>query len=243
MILIDRAVGSRELEPYIKRLNVPVEKSDLQFGDAAFEGRGPHGTISVGIERKALHDMLNCIDDARYAGHQRVGMKQMYDISVLMIEGHWKPHDGEGTLMEGYNGGVSWGYCKYRSQRTMYHKLYRYLISVSLTGVIVSYSRDMTHTAFNIVEWFHYFQKSWAAHTSMREIQKVQIPTLNAKPTLARRWAHDLEGIGVKHSEAAERIFKTPIALANADESEWLKIPGVGVKSAQAIVREIWGVK
>lgn len=244
MILVDQRIGSVELLPEIRRCGVKlVEKADLQFGDAAFEGRGPDGTISVGIERKTLHDMLNCIDDSRYGGMQRIGMKHMYNVSVLAIEGHWKPHDGQGLLMEGYHAGTTWGYCNYRSQRTMYSKLYRYLISVALSGVIVTYSRDLFHTAYNICEWFHYFQKPWTGHTALQELQKVAIPTLNHKPSLVRKWANDLEGVGTKLSGDAERLFRKPITLANADESEWLRIPGVGVKTAQSIVREIWGVR
>lgn len=225
----------------IKRLGVHAELSDLAFGDAAFEGRGPLGSITVGIERKTLHDLLNCIDDARLSGHQLIGMKQVYDVRVLLLEGHWRPHDPEGWLMEGFNSGTSWGHSRYRNQRTLYSKVYRYLVSISLSGTIVTYSRDLFQTCFNITEWYHYFQKRWADHTALQEIQKVNIPTLNFKPSLTRLWANDIHEVGLKISELAERHFKTPLKMANADESEWLKLPGVGVKTAQQIVREIWG--
>lgn len=247
MIFIDTKGDKLNTHPgfdiirHLKTLGLTCEASDLSYGDAAFEGHGPEGDISIGIERKALHDMLTCIDDGRYTGHQRIGMKQMYTVSVLMVEGYWKPHDGTGHLMEGFSGGISWGYCKQRSQRVMYHKLYRYLVSVAMSGVIVSYSRDVFHTAFNIAEWFHYFQKPWRAHTALQEMQRVNIPTMRNKPTLVRKWASDLEGIGTKLSLDAERLFKKPITLATADEGEWLRIPGVGVRTAQQIVREIWG--
>lgn len=243
MIEVDYHTGSIELMPIIQRIGVKCEKGDLQYGDVAFEGNGPLGRVMIGIERKALHDMLNCIDDARYTGHQRIGMKQMYDVSVLMVEGHWKPHDGNGLLMEGFSGGTAWGYCRYRSQRSMYAKLYRYLISVALSGVIVTFSRDMFQTAFNCVEWFHYFQKPWSGHGALQEMQKIAIPTLNHKPSLVRKWANDIEGVGVKKSEDAERLFKTPIALAQGDEMDWVRVPGIGVQSAQKIVREVWGLK
>lgn len=248
MILIDvneetdlKKKKNLELIPHIQKLGVSVEKSALEYGDAAFEGMSPQGSILIGVERKRLHDMLNCIDDSRYTGHQRIGMAQMYGVSILIIEGHWRPHDTGGFLMEGFSGGYTWGFCKNKSQRVMYSKLYRYLVSVALSGVIITYSRDPFHTAFNIVELFHYFQKR--DHTALMEMQKFNIPTLNMKPTLTRKWANDLEGIGTKISALAERNFKSPLALANADESEWLRIPGVGVKTAQSIVREIWGTK
>lgn len=248
MILIDTKGDKPDRHPMrdilnaINGLGVKAEEADLQYGDAAFEGNGPDGSFMLGIERKALHDMLSCIDDARFTGHQRIGMKQMYDIRVLMLEGHWKPHE-QGLLMEGYSGGVSWGYLKHGRERTMYAKLYRYLISVSLASFIVTYSRDIFHTAFNICEWYHYFQKPWTGHTSLQEMQKIAIPTLNFKPRLVRKWAADIEGIGLKMSADAERQFKTPIALANADETEWMRLSGVGVRTAQQIVREIWGTK
>ena len=231
------------LVEHINHIGVRAELADLQFGDIAFEGRGPLGTVSVGIERKTLHDMLNCIDDARLAGHQLVGMRQMYTVRVVLLEGYWKPHDGEGWLMEGFNGGTSWGYCRYRSQRTLYSKLYRYLISLQLSGNLLMFSRDLFQTAFNITEWFHYFQKPWDGHTSMQEIQRLNIPSLQFRPPLVRLWAHDLTGVGLKISELAERHFKTPIRLANADETDWIRLPGIGIATAQSIVREIWGMR
>lgn len=245
MIYVDQRKGSIELLPHLQRFaqSIDVEKSHLEFGDVAFEGKGPDGTLAIGVERKTLHDMLNCIDDARYAGHQRPGMKQLYDLSILMVEGMFKPHDPDGFLMEGFNGGMSWGYCKYRSQRVMYAKLYRYLMSVQLSGVFVTYSRDIIQTAFNVCEWYHYFQKAWDQHISMREMHRIAMPSLIARPPLARRWAKELDGIGVKLAEQASRVFKTGLELAEADEREWLRVPGVGVKTAQQIYREVRGLK
>ncbi|MGH7181728.1 MAG: helix-hairpin-helix domain-containing protein [Nitrospiraceae bacterium] len=241
MIFIDTSIGSKELVPLIRAKGVLCDPMPLSFGDAAFDGNGPDGPISIGIERKALHDMLHCIDDSRYSAHQLPGMAQMYHRSFLIIEGDWMPHTQDGTLMEGFRNGAAWGPCKYRTQRVMYSKLYRYLVSVSLSGVIITYTKTINHTAQNIVELFHYFQKKWAAHTSLMQLQKVNIPTMNGKPSLVRRWANDLEGIGAKYSEEAERRFKTANELANADEEEWLRIPGIGVKTAKSIVREIQG--
>ena len=251
MILVDHRRGGEEKDKNtpkefvdrINRLGVKAELTDLEYGDFAFEGNGPEGTIAIGIERKTLHDMLNCIDDARFAGHQKIGMKQMYQVNVLALEGHWKPHDPFGILMEGFNGGVSWGYCRYRSQRTMYAKLYRYLISVQLAGVLYSPSRDIPHTALNVCEYYHYFQKRWTDHDSFKEIHKIAIPQMNVKPPLVRKWANDLEGIGTKLSELAARHFRTPIRLATAEETDWLRLPGIGVKTATDVVKEIWGVK
>lgn len=240
-VLVDSRIGSAELAPIIRRKGVQAEVTTLPFGDVCFEGNGPNGSIVIGVERKTLSDMLNCIDDARYSAHQMPGMAQSYDKSFLVIEGIW----GAGTppFMEGVlitSKGGSWFPLKYRSQQVMYSKLYRYLISVALSGVIITFSRDIEHTAINICEMFHYFQKKWTNHTALNEIQKLAIPQLSGKPSLVRRWATQLDGIGVKHSMAAEKVFKRAPDLAMAGEEEWLRVPGIGVKTAQSIVREIW---
>ncbi len=244
MILVDDRKGSAELLQPLRRVTtvVPSLIQRLEFGDIAFEGWGPGGRKMIGVERKTLHDMLHCIDDSRFTGHQMVGMRDYYWKSYLLVEGTWRPHDPDGTLMEGYNGG-SWRELRYRTQRVRYSKLRRYLFSIELAGVTVLYTRDIAHTAYDIVELYHYFQKRWEDHTSLMEIQQVAIPTLKGKPSLVRKWANDIEDIGVKLSQDAERMFRTPIRLAEADERDWLRIHGIGVTTAQRIVREIHGIR
>lgn len=238
MILVDTSVGSKELMPIIRGMGVMCEKVPLSYADACFEGKGPDGTISVGIERKTLHDMLSCIEDSRYVSHQRIGMQNMYQVSLLIIEGYWRPNE-KGFLMESRDG-VSWWVCRPRGKPVMYATLRRYLISIRYSGVGVIFTRDMKHTAHDICEEFHYHQKDWDKHTSLRQIQKMAIPQLGGKPSLTLKWANALTGSGIVLSENAERIFKNPITLANADELGWLMV-GASPTKAKAIVKEIAG--
>ena len=241
MILIDSRIGSRELHPIIKRIGVPCELTQLEYGDAALEGNGPDGPISIGVERKTLHDMLACVEDARYSAHQLPGMKALYDKSFLMLEGMWECGNNalQGVLVQGFNHGNSWGPLRTAGNRqVLYSKLYRYLVSVALSGVIITYSNSLTHTAQNIVELYGYFGKQWRQHTALREVQKLNIPVLG-HASLCRRWAQEITDVGVIHGEEAERLFRTGLRLANSDESDWLKLPRIGVKTAQQIVREI----
>lgn len=239
MILIDQRVGSKELLPYIKALSIPCELTHLEYGDVAFNGKGPKGEIAIGVERKTLHDVLACIEDARYSAHQRPGMIQMYDKSFLLIEGHWRQHEG-GWLMEGFSGGTNWGYCKTGSSRVMYSKLYRYLLSVSMSGVTVLHSRDLAQTAYNIGECYHWFSKKWENHTSLLEIQKLAIPAMDMQASLVRKAAAQITDVGAKFSLHAEKIFKNLHKLGNSSEQDWLKIPRLGIGTAQQIVREIY---
>jgi ERCC4-type nuclease len=238
LILIDSRTGSKELAPFVQRIGIPSQVTHLEYGDACFEGNGPDGRMAVGIERKALSDMLNCIDDARYAAHQRPGMLAMYQKSILMIEGVWKPDTATGYLMHCIKT-LTWQHLQYRTQMTRYSKLFRYLLTVQLAGTVVIQSRDLEHTAYNICECFQYFQKKWDDHTSLMEVQKLNMPSLTGTPSLVRRWASDLEGIGVKYSQEAERIFRKPWELASSNESDWLTIPGVGARTARSIIKQI----
>lgn len=253
MISVSSAVGSKELRGPILSLGVSCESISLQFADAAFEGNGPSGTMLVGIERKTLHDILDCIESARY-NQQRLGMGRTYQVSMLVIEGLWKPRE-DGILMEGFrdykaerglrlagkNGEViAWTDLKQGGGKVMYSKLYRYLQSVSHGGVIVKFTRDLNHTAFNICEDFHYYQKRWKDHRSLMDIHIPQIPSLKLRPSLRRLWAFHCPGVGMVGSESAEKYFPTAHALAVADEGQWVRA-GIRVGDAQEIVRRIRG--
>lgn len=254
MISVSSATGSKELRGPILSLGVSCESIPMEFGDAAFEGSGPSGTTLIGIERKTLHDILDCIDTARY-NQQRIGMARMYPhISILVIEGLWKPRE-DGVLMEGFRDYeaekvlraagkgrevIAWTDLKQGGGKVMYHKLYRYLNSVSHGGVIVKFTRDLNHTAFNICEDFHYYQKPWNQHKALLDIHVPQLPSLKLRPSLTRLWAFHCPGVGVVGSQLAEKYFPTGRRLANADEVEWVRA-GVGAKTAQEIVKEING--
>jgi ERCC4-type nuclease len=155
-----------------------------------------------------------------------------------MIEGVWKPDVQSGYLMELINT-LTWRPFRQRSQMVRYNKLFRYLLTVQFSGVTVIWSRDIEQTAYNITEIFHWFQKPWEQHQSLLELQKLNIPSLTGEPSLVRKWAADLDGVGVKHSMDAEKLFPTASDLAKADEMDWIQIPGIGAKTARSIVRQI----
>jgi len=227
----------------IHRIGVKAEMTQLEYGDAMFEGNGPDDkTIDIGIERKTLGDMLNCIDDARYVQHQRPGMLAMYRYNYLFLEGIWKPDIDTGYLLE-LVGSMNWRPPRGYTKHVLYSKLFRYINSIQLAGTPVICTRDLDHTAFNIVELYRYFMKKWDQHTSLLETQKLNIPHLDGKPSLTRRWAEELEGVGGKLGREAGKAFANPFALASADEDEWLKVPGIGYKLSKSIVRSIRGWK
>ncbi len=263
MILVDSATGSWEMEAIIRRFGVSCERTHLDFADACFEGNGPLGLVMVGIERKKLADVLDCIDTKRLAGHQLVGLRKQYKFSFLLIEGLWRPDTKSGLLLQGHirpdadgSNRIFWTENLGGGRKAMYHKLRRYLFSVSMSGVSVIYTQDIVQTCYDIVELYQWFAKPWRAHKSMESMhtgyagwnyetaktdELMMIPTLDRKPTLVRRWAACIDGVGVTLSADAQRVFKTPLELANATELDWMDIPGMGLKSAKAIVKQIGG--
>lgn len=257
MILVDSAVGSWELQSLIVKQGIACDKTQLTYADACFEGFGPDGLVAIGVERKRIGDILQCIDDGRFTGHQRIGMAKMYRFSFLIIEGYWKPDTGSGVLLEGHpkrDGSLVWSPYRPGGRVVMYHKLRRYLFSLSLGGVVVLYSRDLAQTAYDICELYHWFQKQWRDHKSLlamhrgyfwqqdgRTDQLMALPAMMQKPSLVRRWAAELSGVGVRKSEEAARVFKTPRAMVEADADDWQQIDGIGPVIANRIVKEIGG--
>lgn len=248
MILVDPRDGARpgassQLVTYLRAQGVVADKATLEYGDVCFEGRGPQGSCLIGVERKTLHDMLTCIQDGRY-NQQRIGMSRTYAYSFLALEGYWRPKE-DGFLMEGFQAGTSWGYCRPRGRNIAHAELYNYLVGVALSGVIITHSRDLQHTAINISNIFNYFQKKWNQHTSLLEIHKPKLPAMSLNiqqfPTLTRRWAADIDGVGSKYSIEAEELFKTPIRLATSDELDWVRIGNIGAATAKKIVKQIQG--
>lgn len=91
MLLVDRRAGSKDLLAPLLRLGIDAQLTELPFGDLAFTGKGPDDTaLDVGIEFKQLGELVTCIRDGRFSGHQLPGMQAMYDYSWLLVEGLWK---------------------------------------------------------------------------------------------------------------------------------------------------------
>jgi len=231
---------AEELCGLIRRFGLKADIDNLPYGDFAFEGVGTRGPIAIGVERKKLHDMLNCIDDSRLVSSQRLGMTKLYTESWLLLEGVWRPHDPKGILMEGNDKGSYWE-CRPAGRAVLYSKLRRYLFSIARSHAFEGtlYTRDIVQTAYDVCELYHYYQKR--SHSSHLELHKPNIPVIGRRPKLVEKWADALDGIGPKLRAEAVRRFKKPLALANSETLEWMCIPGIGGKTAEDIMRQIEG--
>ncbi len=164
---IDTQTGSVKLLEYFKPEE--VEPCILPAGDIAFFGNGPEDNVwYIGIEYKKLDDVVQCIKSGRLTGTQLPKMLALYDICFLLVEGIPRPHPETGQLLR-YMGKSS------VPMGLSYREYDNFLTSIgvftALSGkpCIVKYSGQIRETINIIWDLYHYFQKPWDEHTSMRQ--------------------------------------------------------------------------
>lgn len=245
MILLDRRIGSKELEPHIRKIGAPVDITDLDAGDAAFEGNGKDGRIMVSVERKTLRDLLACMTDGRFAGAgaQLQTMLSRYEHCHLILEGYYRPSD-EGILEE-YSPKTRTWHPVFRAGEAMkYYALDSYLTSLEAsTRLRIRHTGSEWETATVIVSLWHWYQKPWGAHRATQVFYEEGGPGPLVRPSLVRLWAKDLPGVGWYRSAAVEKSFVTAGEMANAPLAKWLTVDGFGKKMATKVIRAIWGEK
>lgn len=232
-VLLDRRIGSKELSAPLLQLNVPFELTTLEFGDVALMGNGVDGPVPVGIERKRIRDLANSLLSGRLVGHQLPGLMATYSHAWLVIEGHWR-EDTEG-FVELPAGKRKW----FRMTPTMRARdLLAWILTIELRGGLhVRQTYDELETARFVAALAHWWTaKEWAEHKSHLALYQPPDQSLFVKPSLVRRIAAELPGVGFDKSKAVERYFPTAFELIAADEREWLKIDGIGKTLAARIV-------
>jgi ERCC4-type nuclease len=230
-IALDDRRGSAELlgyfPPGVARL------ARLEFGDAAFMGKGAGGApVMVGVERKTLRDLVGSLESGRLAGHQLPGLQASYNTVYLVIEGIYRESRGNleervgekwkaiGITEKGFNG---------------------YLNTLSvLGGVIVRQTTYPSRTAGLIVHLYRWWERGLEEHKS--HLGFYEVPAASAlllKPSLIRLIAKELPGIGWERSIAVERHFGSILSMMVAGEDEWRQIPGIGKVLSQQIVKAV----
>jgi len=246
MISIDDRQGSAQLFPLLQRLGCRVSLTRMDYGDVAWTGQGANGEpVSVGVECKSLDDVLACIISGRFAGHQLPGLIQCYDHVWLLVQGEWRARFRDGVLeqhRQGRNGGMFWMEAGGGQRRWMHRDLEAWLMSMQIMGGIrVKHVPDWEAGAQWLKTAYNWFQKGeHQSHMVMyggKELYADQ--ALLARPTLARRIAKELPGIGVKRSAEVARHFHTLQEMVDADIKEWMQIEGVGKGIASKIYKAI----
>ncbi len=238
-ILVDDRAGSKEMARHIKGSKL----CRLPFGDISFMGRGPdERPIPVGVEVKSLLDVLKCVCDGRFAAHQLPGMLSSFEVLYLVIHGVYRPdyRTGELVVPRKIKGKTIWTPAHIGSRCFMYRELDAWIMSIELrAGVHVRRTGSAVETAFVVKDLAGWWDKDWDKHRSHLALHDPPEGELIRKPSLVRRVAAQLPGIGWKRSGAAAEYFGSVISMINAGVGDWFNIDGVGKITADKVVKAV----
>ena len=240
MLWLDRRIGSGELEQPLVRLGIPVEILTLDFADCAFLGHGPEGenTMQLGIEIKKIHDLVSSIETGRLSGHQLPGLLRQYDAAWLIVEGLWRP--GDDGVLELFRRG-RWTPLEHGRRRYMYREIDNYLSTLEIkAGMRIRRTSNTDETARVIADlygWWH--DKAWEKHRSHMALHQPADMGMLVPPSLRRRVAAELPGVGHDRSGAVAGHFPNTLQMLMADVKEWQAIKGIGKTLATRIVDAI----
>jgi ERCC4-type nuclease len=229
MLLLD----PREREEYSLAQYIPLAQvTTLEFGDAALLG---HGDLLIGVERKRIGDLLRVIADGRFVSEQLPGLVNTYSRVYLLVEGEWTTRGDGALLIKGARGQweqPTWG----RQDGWRYAEVTRWLISLEEgAGVRVARTNSPLESAAWLENLEAEFLKAPEKRHALQGIYYAPIPTL-LTPSLVRRFAALLPGIGPGKSLAVAEHFKSVFDAVNAPMKSWLEIPGVG----GTIAKKVW---
>lgn len=240
MILVDRRAGSGEYLDILKpRMNNQVRLATLDSADFMFEGSGPEGTVSVGLELKTLSDMLASMRSGRYIDQMR-RMKMDYEYCYLLIQGSYAPSDN-GFIQTPARGG--WGILNLMSRDQkhaggsrdpfIYSELDKFLSSLEvIENIIVRKASTKLDAAQQIVDLYTWWQKDFAAHASTKSVKLQAENMIYKRASVLRMVAAQLPGIGWGRSKDVAKKFRTTENMALALPSEWESIGGIGKVTA-----------
>lgn len=239
MIYVDNRTGSKELLPLFPPGTAALRR--LQFADFSFSGNGPDNIPwQIGIERKTLSDLINCMKSGRFTGHQLPGLINGYNEVYLLVEGLFKADPSTGILLEHTAGRwkpVSFGFTQY-----MLRDIWLFLTTIEVvTGVrwhTASCPRETARFVSTLHRWWTF--KEFADHRSHLQPNTGNIAGIGSF-SLVRRVATQLSGIGWEKSKLIDCAFDSVEQMVAASASDWQQLDGIGKKLSKSIMNELRG--
>ena len=164
----------------------------------------------IGIERKEVNDFMGSLGD-RLANQLERSLDH-YDTVILLLEGNWKQITYNNKLMG--NNGISFN---------TWAMAWNFIRSQQHKGVTIELTTSLGHTLQRLNELYAWYQKS--SHTGGMSHQTFIDDRIMAFP----------KGSRGKTAEAVLYIFKSLVAVANADVGDLMHVPGIGEKKASDI--------
>ena len=232
VILLDDRTGSKELLPLFPTGSVQL--THLDYADCCFTGNGEGLPYNIGIERKAIRDLINSMVTGRLSGHQLPGLLNSYNVIYLVVEGIYRP--GNDGLIEIW-GRRSWETLRLGNRTFLYQEVINFLNTICIkTGVHVWQTGTEQETVRLIMSLYHWWEKPYEKHSSHIKSKQVETAYL-FKPTFKQIVASELDGIGIEKAKVVCAAFPTVLDMANATVGDWAKLPGVGKTIAEKAVK------
>jgi len=197
-------------EPGIIRMElykVGWEQKQLYTGDYWFF---THDYKKVGIERKAVGDLLSSIGDR--LSRQLENLLEHYDIKMLLIEGSWKKVTPSDKIISGRG-------IEYHT----WSMVWNYLRRFQDKGMTLELTINEGHTVQRLNELYALYQKPYSLSGGSREFTDDRILALPS-------------GCRGKSGLSVLQAFGSLKAVGNTTVEELVKIEGIGEKRAQSIV-------
>lgn len=249
MLYVDDREGSGQLAPLLRAKGLPVTVCRSSFGDISFMGVGAGGCpVPVGVEVKTISDVLKCVTDGRFAGHQLPGLVNSYDQIWLLIEGTWRPNPQTGVLETLYGGEKSgrWRDATVGSRRFMYKDLHTWLLTLQTkAGLNVVRCGNWGEAILWLSTLYNWWtSKLWEDHRAHLAIHspvdsRFFDRAILVRPSLCRMVATELPGVGYDKSGSLASFFGTVENLVQATEWELAQVPGIGPGLARKIYYSI----
>ena len=234
LVLVDDRAGSRDLAPYIPN-SILVR---LEFGDVAWSGNGPDGTVQVGAEVKKVGDLVQSITTGRLMGHQMPGLVKEYDYTYLIIEEMWRC--GRENAIEVWKQGR---WTEARTGRLGWTAVQGIICSLEhmlgVTTKVVGSTSEAGELIRSLARWWG---KPWEGHHSHKVIYtgaRAKVALREGKVSFTRKVASILPGVGVDRSSAVEAAFPTVEEMVLAEIEEWEQVPGIGKVTAKLVMEAL----
>lgn len=242
LIIVDNRVGAVEISPKLRDSGITVSITKLSFGDFCFPGKGPKGSVLIGIERKTVSDLINSMQTGRLSGHQLIGMLRTYNFTYLLIEGviRANPKSGVAEVPRGRK----WFPAGRGSRVLLKSDLDNYLHTLSImTGIFVWFVPS-THAGVRWIQSvYRWWQKDWDKHKSHRQFHRHFGQFSLVKPPITVRVASEFKGVGGAKAAAFGKTFRSVHALVNASPESLAETEGIGKKLAESVYNEARGKK
>ncbi len=245
-LTLDYRQGSKEYEPHLRLLDIPVVVEHLEHGDAQVVGRGPDDRpVLVGVEFKKIDDLIRSLNDHRLTGFQLPGMMDFFEITYLLVEGLWTATE-RGELVVWNGKAKRYQPPAFGSRPWSYSALASRLMTLEDAKVRVAFTGDMRGTVAWLASLYNRWSRSWDSHRTLEGIHLKPLEADNPltagffKPTRKMRALSGLaDGIGFTKARAIADHFKSIKRAINASRKQWEEVPGVGKVLADRIVTEI----